>query len=224
MHRWMSFASACCAAGCVAGAAQAATYDFTFSISYSGQSITGRLVGLTLDANGNATEVDPTSVLITSAPASVQLPASPSDPYVLVPHTFERSTLFDGTFISTVPGVYGFQVTNYAIVPSLQNLVMIEASGDVTLVFNFGASVCYQCGDATYGIMAEEDALWPAINTSVSFAIVWPGDLNNDAHMNGADLAVLLGAWGTGNAAADLTHDGTVNGADLAVLLGSWTS
>ncbi|MBL9121196.1 MAG: thrombospondin type 3 repeat-containing protein [Phycisphaerae bacterium] len=47
-----------------------------------------------------------------------------------------------------------------------------------------------------------------------------PGDLTADGHTDGADLAVLLGAWGTPS--GDLTADGTTDGADLAVLLGAW--
>src|SRR5215470_6506084 len=100
-------------------AALAEPADFNFQISYSGQYISGRLIGLNLDANGDATEVDPTSVLLYHVPAIVGLPASPNDPYVFVPYTFERSTLFSGIFISTIPGVYGFQVSNYAISPPL---------------------------------------------------------------------------------------------------------
>jgi hypothetical protein len=46
-------------------------------------------------------------------------------------------------------------------------------------------------------------------------------DLNCDGAVNGADLAILLGGWGTAN--ADLDGDGATNGADLAILLGSWT-
>ena len=46
------------------------------------------------------------------------------------------------------------------------------------------------------------------------------GDLNFDSVVNAADLAVLLGAWGT--ATWDLNGDGTVNAADLAILLGAW--
>ncbi len=48
-----------------------------------------------------------------------------------------------------------------------------------------------------------------------------PGDLNGDAVVNGADLGMLLGAWG-GTGVADINADGTVNGADLGLLLGSW--
>ncbi len=198
--------------------------DFNFSMSYSGQSITGRLIGIPLDANGNGTEVDPASILIFSAPAAVGLPASPTNPYVFVPYLFERSTLFSGTFSSTVPGVYGFQVSNYSIAISSQNLMMVEQSGDVSLLFNFGAVIGPKGGAlASDGIMAEEDALWPAINTGVSFTLVLPGDVNGDNKVNGSDLATLLGSWGTSDVNADLNHNGTVDGEDLAVLLGGWT-
>jgi hypothetical protein len=46
------------------------------------------------------------------------------------------------------------------------------------------------------------------------------GDLNGDGQVDGADLTILLGAWGT--AGADLNGDGTVDGADLTILLGGW--
>ena len=39
--------------------------------------------------------------------------------------------------------------------------------------------------------------------------------------MNGTDLGILLGQWGT-NGAADLNRDGVVSGLDLGQLLGSW--
>jgi hypothetical protein len=153
-------------------AAQAALVDFDFSISYSGSSITGRLVGLNLDDNGNATEVDPPSVLLFSVPANVGLTATPDNPYVFVPQTYQRSTLTSGTLTSTTPNVYGFQVSNYAMDPAAQNLLMMNAGNDVTLVFNFGAGSSYQGGVATYGISANEDALWPAVDSFVSYTAV----------------------------------------------------
>lgn len=58
------------------------------------------------------------------------------------------------------------------------------------------------------------------IQVTVNVAI--PGDYNGDAHVNAADLAILLGAWGTANAAIDLTGDGMVDASDLGVLLGAW--
>ncbi len=49
-------------------------------------------------------------------------------------------------------------------------------------------------------------------------------DLNTDCAVDGADLGLLLSAWGTdgANVGADLNGDGTVNGADLGLLLSSW--
>lgn len=47
-------------------------------------------------------------------------------------------------------------------------------------------------------------------------------DLNGDGVVNGADLGLLLGAWGTSDPCADLNNDGLVNGADLGILLGAW--
>ena len=41
--------------------------------------------------------------------------------------------------------------------------------------------------------------------------------------MNAQDLAILLGAWGTNDAAADINDDGTVNAQDLARLLSAWS-
>ncbi len=48
-------------------------------------------------------------------------------------------------------------------------------------------------------------------------------DLNGDGMVNGADLGILLSAWGTNDAAADLNGDGAVNGGDLGVLLSAWS-
>jgi hypothetical protein len=47
------------------------------------------------------------------------------------------------------------------------------------------------------------------------------GDLNGDGVVNGADLGLLLGAWGS-TGPGDLNGDGTVSGADLGLLLGAW--
>jgi len=50
------------------------------------------------------------------------------------------------------------------------------------------------------------------------------GDLNLDGDVDGADLAILLGAWGRcASCPADLDANGTVDAADLAILLGTWT-
>ena len=54
-------------------------------------------------------------------------------------------------------------------------------------------------------------------------------DLNGDCVVNGADLGLLLGAWGLcpkpcpPSCPADLNGDCEVFGADLGLLLGQWT-
>jgi len=49
-------------------------------------------------------------------------------------------------------------------------------------------------------------------------------DLNCDGVVNGADLGILLSAWGTDALLPDLNNDGVVNGADLGLLLTAWTA
>ena len=48
-------------------------------------------------------------------------------------------------------------------------------------------------------------------------------DLNGDGAVNGDDLGIMLGAWGTPGP-GDLNADGTVNGDDLGILLGAWSA
>ena len=49
-----------------------------------------------------------------------------------------------------------------------------------------------------------------------------PADLNHDGMVGPQDVAILLNAWGTSNAAADLNHDGVVNSPDISVMLADW--
>ncbi|MFO0874453.1 MAG: FG-GAP-like repeat-containing protein [Phycisphaerales bacterium] len=50
----------------------------------------------------------------------------------------------------------------------------------------------------------------------------FPGDLDHDGVVDGADLGLLLAAWGSSDADADLNADGVVDGADLGALLAAW--
>ncbi len=49
------------------------------------------------------------------------------------------------------------------------------------------------------------------------------GDLNGDGGVDGADLTLLLGLWGSDDPLADIDDNGLVEGNDLAVLLGQWS-
>ncbi|MCA9284145.1 MAG: hypothetical protein KDA22_02950 [Phycisphaerales bacterium] len=61
----------------------------------------------------------------------------------------------------------------------------------------------------------------------VSVTIDDPADLNADGAVNGADLGILLSAWGPcpvlGVCCGDLNGDATIDGADLGMLLSAWT-
>lgn len=76
--------------------------------------------------------------------------------------------------------------------------------------------------DYTRAVGASTDAF--ADNASIvltNAALV--GDLNGDGKVDGADLGILLGAWGTNDGGADLDGDGVVGGGDLGLLLANWT-
>ncbi|RMH29176.1 MAG: hypothetical protein D6693_02395 [Planctomycetota bacterium] len=48
-------------------------------------------------------------------------------------------------------------------------------------------------------------------------------DLNGDGRVNGADITLILNAWGSVSNPADLNGDGVVNGADITAVLSNWT-
>jgi len=51
---------------------------------------------------------------------------------------------------------------------------------------------------------------------------VRPGDADGNGTVDGSDLAALLAAWGTNDAATDFSGDGNVDGVDLTTLLANW--
>jgi hypothetical protein len=56
-----------------------------------------------------------------------------------------------------------------------------------------------------------------------SLLLECPTDFNQSGSTDGADLGILLAAWGvTGQPGVDLNHDGIINGADLGALLANW--
>jgi hypothetical protein len=48
------------------------------------------------------------------------------------------------------------------------------------------------------------------------------GDLNNDGNINGADIGLWCGMFGTDNPLGDLDNNGIVDAADLGILLSNW--
>ena len=76
----------------------------------------------------------------------------------------------------------------------------------------------------TYAFAPIDVTVGQLVEVHVTTPLVPPraGDLNGDTHVDGADLGLLLGRWGTTGGDADLNHDGVVDGADLGMLLGAW--
>jgi alpha-tubulin suppressor-like RCC1 family protein len=61
------------------------------------------------------------------------------------------------------------------------------------------------------------------VDTCESLLLPCPADFDQDGDVNGADLGILLSAWGvTGQPGVDLNADGMISGADLGLLLSAW--
>lgn len=68
-----------------------------------------------------------------------------------------------------------------------------------------------------HGLVRADAAVLAALD-----ALHGDPDLDGNGVVDGADLALLLGAWGSAGPLGDLNADGVVDGADLGVLLGFW--
>lgn len=87
--------------------------------------------------------------------------------------------------------------------------------GDGTSALDFACS----CG-VTYLIRVAGN--WGYGTLTVVATSTCIADLTSDGMVDGADLGVLLGDWGSTGSCSDLDASGTVDGADLAVMLGQW--
>tara|TARA_R110002012_G_scaffold137816_3_gene292866 strand:- start:132 stop:548 length:417 start_codon:yes stop_codon:yes gene_type:complete len=65
--------------------------------------------------------------------------------------------------------------------------------------------------------------VWRNTTTTVSWDAVGfqTADLNEDGQVDGLDLGLLFGSWGTPE--YDLNNDGITDGQDLGILLQQWT-
>ncbi len=83
-------------------------------------------------------------------------------------------------------------------------------------------------GETYYWRIDARNAVGPTTGAIWSFTTIppnCPGDANGDGNVNGADLSVVLGNFGTKvtpGSSGDFNNDGFVNGADLSVLLGAF--
>ncbi len=98
-----------------------------------------------------------------------------------------------------------------------------QFDGDLSLTSLTFEWVVPQSASGTIEYFCVPHCFFDMIGTLVVEVPGTPGDLNADGAVNGADLATLLGLWGSNDAGADLDHNGSVGGGDLAVMLSNWT-
>ncbi len=105
--------------------------------------------------------------------------------------------------------------------PSLgQSFTLLTADGGVSGVFS-GVSLPAPPSGTVLVVEFEPNAVIVEVREEMAGV---DGDLNGDGQVDAADLAALLGRWGTSDPDADLNGDGLVNAQDLARVLGFWTS
>lgn len=105
---------------------------------------------------------------------------------------------------------------NYYLIGDYQTL-RAAGTGSNTVVYLLWTGYDKDRSDVTVNNKRER-----VICTKITgFTAQCPADLDGDGVVDGADLGLLLGAWG-GGGAADLDASGTIDGADLGLLLGAW--
>jgi hypothetical protein len=78
------------------------------------------------------------------------------------------------------------------------------------------STVCDNAPDQIYGAWKDDGG-----NTICSDKGC-TSDLDGNGAVDGGDLNVLLGEWGSQSSLADINTDGLIDGADLNLLLGAW--
>jgi hypothetical protein len=156
----------------------------------------------------------------------------------------ECAQTFDAELVATsTPGVYAltFEFLNLAswntghlvlfapgvgIVPSIVNLPPLAPYAStsvgpiaVTTSLAPGTEFCITIGNHSENWL---QCCFIELCVKVPVTVTCPpADLNHDGIVDGADLAILLGAWGH-SGPADLDGNGVVDGGDLGILLGMW--
>lgn len=86
--------------------------------------------------------------------------------------------------------------------------------------FRFDAATAPTSGEATLTLFKPGTPEAVTVAVPVPSAAPVLGDFDGDGDVDGADLAFLLGAWGTPT--GDLDGNGDTDASDLAILLGAW--
>ncbi|MFO0873700.1 MAG: hypothetical protein U0575_06975 [Phycisphaerales bacterium] len=102
--------------------------------------------------------------------------------------------------------------------PSVVELVKVDGRAPTSMVAGAFQSIEFDGPCRPVTIEYTRDSVLLAVGDPSP-----SGDLDCDGVISGADVAILLGAWGGRGGLSDLDGDGDVDGADLGLLLASWT-
>lgn len=145
---------------------------------------------------------------------------------------------FKGDFIS-IQSIIDHVQPDHLHTIKLNNGAVNQASGGSGLsrfvrvngATGAGSNLVNQIYSGTFlaSTLPETTALEPYLRGIMQEMVARPvrprvGDLNGNGSVDGADLSMILSAWGTNNWDADLNDDQQVDGADLALILAAWTS
>lgn len=78
---------------------------------------------------------------------------------------------------------------------------------------------------STYGVtVINSGAQQPVLEVTIDVpdAPTCEGDINGDGVVDGTDVSLILGYWGSANSMYDLDGNSIVDGGDLAMVLGGW--
>ena len=132
------------------------------------------------------------------------------------------------TTVSTC-GTATFDTRLAAFSGTCDNLTAIGCNDDGSGCSGFTSLMTFNavCGETYYIVLGAYSTVGFGTGTvTVSQDGTCPnpclGDLDGSGDVSAADLAVLLGAWGSAGGPADLNNSGLVGAEDLALLLGAW--
>jgi hypothetical protein len=146
------------------------------------------------------------------------VPGSSAGPFAV------RAQIFDDT--ANDRG-YEFEANAVKLVYSVDGGASVEMPMTWVGAWNYRATLpkAPACSNVQYWVVATDRTGNVGTGPTKSYDVRGecggnPADYNDDGVVDGQDLGILLGGWGT--AETDLTGDGTTDGADLGVLLGAW--
>jgi hypothetical protein len=94
--------------------------------------------------------------------------------------------------------------------------IFVSQFGETDLIHSV---VCRNVHDQIFGAWTDNGS---NCVTAICLSCGCPADVNGDALVNGADLALVMAAWGTTGPTGDINSDGIVDSSDIALVLAAW--